>query len=201
MKRDETGMRGAPASFDALYAEHGNRIYRFCYRLCGQSADAEDLTQEVFLAAYQGLAGFAGRSSLATWLYRIAFYRWQRIRSRRGPETVPLEEDTATSPTAPDPSRSTIERVMLDQALETLPEALRETFLLVKVEGLKYREAAAVLGVPTGTVQWRVHEAVLRLRAQLAETLTKPEPGSSRPEPEPERPMQPCRPVLEVERP
>jgi RNA polymerase sigma factor (sigma-70 family) len=79
MKPDETKPRGAPASFDALYAEHSNRIYRFCYRLCGHPVDAEDLAQEVFLAAYQGLSGFAGRSSLTTWLYRIAIYRWQRV--------------------------------------------------------------------------------------------------------------------------
>ena len=160
---------GEPGSFDALYSEHGDRIYRFCYRLCGHTADAEDLTQEVFLAAYQGLHRFAGRSSVVTWLYRIALYRWGRIHGARRPETVPLDEETVGAAAAPDPASAGVERLSLESGLLALPDGLREAFLLVKVEGLKYREAAQVLGVPLGTVQSRVHDAVVRLRALLAE--------------------------------
>jgi RNA polymerase sigma-70 factor, ECF subfamily len=162
-------QEGEPGSFDALYSEYGDRIYRFCYRLCGHIADAEDLTQEVFLAAYQGLSRFAGRSSVATWLYRIALYRWGRIHGARRPETVPLDEETVGAATAPDPASAELERLSLENALLTLPDGLRQAFLLVKAEGLKYREAAQVLGVPQGTVQSRVHEAVVRLRALLAD--------------------------------
>jgi RNA polymerase sigma-70 factor (ECF subfamily) len=160
---------GEPGSFDALFSEYGDRIYRFCYRLCGHTADAEDLTQEVFLAAYQGLSRFAGRSSVATWLYRIALYRWGRIHGARRPETVPLDEETVGVAMTPDPASAGVERLSLENALLTLPDGLREAFLLVKAEGLKYREAAQVLGVPQGTVQSRVHDAVVRLRALLAE--------------------------------
>jgi len=160
---------GEPGSFDALYGQYGDRIYRFCYRLCGHTADAEDLTQEVFVAAYQGLHRFAGRSSVATWLYRIALYRWGRIHGARRPETVPLDEETVGAATAPDPASAGVERLSLENALLSLPNGLREAFLLVKAEGLKYREAAQVLGVPQGTVQSRVHDAVVRLRALLSE--------------------------------
>jgi RNA polymerase sigma-70 factor, ECF subfamily len=158
---------GTSGSFEALYAEYGDRIYRFCYRLCGHTADAEDLTQEVFLAAYQSLPRFAGRSSVATWLYRIALYRWRRLHGARRPETVPLDEELAA--VSPDPAGAGIERISLERALAVLPDALRDAFLLVKAEGLKYREAAAVLGIPQGTVQSRVHDAAVMLRALLAE--------------------------------
>src|SRR5436309_15835483 len=103
-------QRGEAGSFDALYSDYGDRIYRFCYRLCGHTADAEDLTQEVFLAAYQGLHRFAGRSSVATWLYRIALYRWQRIHGSRRIETVPLDEEMVGAAAAPDPASAGVER-------------------------------------------------------------------------------------------
>ncbi len=166
--------RGEPGSFEALYAGYGTRVYRFCYRLCGQAADAEDLTQEVFLAAFQGLDRFAGRSSLATWLYRVALFRWRRLHGGQQPESVSLDEAPEVAATAPDPAFVASEHLALEDALASLPEAPREAFLLVKVEGLKYREAAGVLDVPQGTVQSRVHDAVMRLRALLAEDETAP---------------------------
>jgi RNA polymerase sigma-70 factor, ECF subfamily len=158
---------GEPGGFDGLYQQYGDRVYRFCHRLCAHAADAEDLAQEVFLAAYQGLDRFAGRSSLTTWLFRIAVYRWQRLRSSAGAHTLPLLEDQLSS--AADPALTGVQRVSLEQALNALPDPLREAFLLVKAEGFKYREAAQVLDIPQGTVQSRVHDAVMRLRTLLQE--------------------------------
>jgi RNA polymerase sigma-70 factor, ECF subfamily len=166
--REDAGLfHSRPRSFDALYREYGDRIYRFSYRLCGNRADAEDLTQEVFVLAWQGLERFEGRSSLTTWLYRIALNRWHRIRSTRGPETVPLEEGSEAG--TRDLAAAQVERLSLESAVAALPEPLREAFILVKAEGLKYREAAAVLEIPQGTVQSRVHDAVVQLRAALSE--------------------------------
>jgi RNA polymerase sigma-70 factor (ECF subfamily) len=162
-------QRGDSAGFEALYAEYGNRLYRFCYRLCGRAADAEDLTQEVFLAAYTGLDRFEGRSSVATWLYRIALYRWRAMRQSLRAETVTLDEEMSVLSLSSDPEQSGLARVFLSRALNALPEDLREALLLVKAEGLKYREAAEVLGIPQGTVQYRVSEAMARLRTQLQE--------------------------------
>jgi RNA polymerase sigma-70 factor (ECF subfamily) len=161
----ETSLHRRPDSFEALYREHGERIYRFCHRLCRHRADAEDLTQEVFILAYRGLAGFDARSSLATWLYRIAYRRWQRFRSSGSVDTVALDEGLDAP--SPDLSAARLDRIALDDALAQLSEPLREAFILVKAEGLKYREAAEVLGVPQGTVQSRVHAAVTELRALL----------------------------------
>jgi RNA polymerase sigma-70 factor, ECF subfamily len=167
-------QQGMPGAFDAMYAAYGDRIYRFCYRLCGHAADAEDLAQDVFLAAFQGLARFEGRSSVATWLYRIALYRWQRLHGGQRPETLAITEELEVAATAPDPAFVSMERLSLDHAVAALAPALREAFLLVKVEGLKYREAAAALGIPQGTVQSRVHDATMRLRELLAGELEEP---------------------------
>lgn len=170
----ERFRRGEPGAFDALYQRYGPRLYRFSLRLCGNPTDAEDLTQEVFVAAYRGLHRFEGRSSLATFLYRVAVYRWRQTResARRRPETVPW--DDRHPPTAPDdPAGSGIRRADLRAALSQLPEAHRAAFLLVKAEGLTCREAADVLGIPVGTVKYHVYEAVSRLQACLAAPETR----------------------------
>jgi RNA polymerase sigma-70 factor (ECF subfamily) len=156
-------------SIETVYAEYGERIYRFCYRLCGQAAEAEDLAQDVFVAAFQGLEGFEGRSSLSTWLYRIAFYRWRQLHPRGRLPALSLEEDVERMPVQPDLAHESLQRLGLEEALATLPVDLRDAFLLVKAEGLTYREAAEVLEAPQGTIQYRVHEAVQRLRVALGD--------------------------------
>ena len=156
---------GEAGSFEALYREYGTRLYRFCRRLCGNDAAAEDLTQDVFLAAYRGAERFEGRSSLATWLYRIALYRWRNIRNARSPETVSWE-DTTEAPSS-DPAQTGMERIALENALAALPEPLREAFLLVKAEGFLCREAAEILGIPEGTLKSHVYSAVVKLQGLL----------------------------------
>ena len=91
----------------------------------------------------------------------------------RGPETVPLDEEWAAAATSPDPARAGVTRISLQSALAALPDAVREAFLLVKAEGLKCREAAAVLGIPEGTVKYRVHQAVILLRELLDEEIAE----------------------------
>jgi RNA polymerase sigma-70 factor (ECF subfamily) len=146
---------------------HLPRLYGFCLRLtAGCIDDAEDLTQETLLAAFSSLPRFVGKSSVRTWLYRIAVHRWRHLREKRGPATLPLALD---GPAQPDGAAASVVRLSLLAALQSLPEAQREAFLLVKAEGLTHREAAAVLQVPLGTVQSRVHEATHRLRAALSD--------------------------------
>ncbi len=154
------------AAFPAFTQQYGDRIYRFCYRLCGSASDAEDLTQDVFLAAFQGGGRFEGRSSVQTWLYRIALNCWHQ--SRRTPRFDTTDLDGVTQ-AGPDLEQAVTDSIALTCALAALPPDLREAFLLVKAEGLKYREAAQVLGIPQGTVQFRVHQASRRLRALLTE--------------------------------
>lgn len=167
--------RNQPGAFDALYAAYGARVFRFCLRLCNNNtADAEDLTQEAFVGAYQGRERFAGRATIATYLYRIALYQWRagRERARVRPATVGLDEAlhehaTAAASSASDPAVVGVERVGLASALGALPDHLCAAFLLTKVEGMTGREAAAVLGLPVGTVKFHVYQATRRLQALL----------------------------------
>jgi len=155
------------ADFPAFYHTYGDRIYRFCYRLSANAAEAEDLAQEVFLAAYLGAGRFEGRASVQTWLYKIALNCWHQSRRTPRLEMTALPANAAHG--GPGVAEAVTEAVALTCALSALPDDLRETFLLVKAEGLTSREAARVLNIPPGTVQWRVHAAARRLRVLLTE--------------------------------
>lgn len=153
--------------FARLYDAHADWVYRLCLRLCGGCHDdAEDLAQETLIAAFESLPRFAGKARVTTWLYVVAVRTWRKRRERRGPDTLPLEENAVT---APDGLDARLTRLSLDAALATLPAALREAFVLVKMEGRTHREAATLLQLPQGTVQGRVHEAARRLRRALSE--------------------------------
>ena len=169
MRENESAENdGTRRRFDALYAAHGTRLYRFCLRLCkGRVEDAEDLAQEALVAAFKGLPRFAGRARLSTYLYACAVTLWRKRRSRPALEISPLPKEVEIA--APDFWPARLESLTLEAALCTLPDELREVFLLVKAEGLTHREAARVLKVPIGTAQWRVHEAGRRLRVLLKE--------------------------------
>lgn len=166
---------GRPGSFDALYEEYGQRVYRFCRRLTPTMSDAEDLTQDVFVAAYTGRERFAGRSSITTWLLRIAVFRWRANGRRRKIETVALADCGSSEPEQADHAGREVIRIALARALETLPSDQREAFLLVRGEGLTCREAAEILAVPEGTLKFRVCRAAERLQRALVEPSTKTE--------------------------
>lgn len=167
VKRFRQGDVGA---FNELYDELGSRLYRFCLRLCGDKDDAEDLMAEVFLAAYTGRERFEGRSNVTTWLFRIAVHQWNRMR-RSKRTTVQLDDSHEQSV-----KETGILSLALEQALLELPEPLAQAFVLVKCEQLCYREAAEVLGVPQGTIQFRVHDASQRLRKSLSDAMPEPMP-------------------------
>lgn len=151
---------GELAAFNELYEELGDRVYGFCYRLSGNREDAEDLAADTFVAAFEGRERFEERSTISTWLYRIALYRWRRVKKRKG-NMVELNENLTGE------EHSCLDDLGLQQALKDLPESLAQAFVLVRCEGLRYREAAEVLNIPMGTVQYRVHEASKALRQAL----------------------------------
>lgn len=162
MKSDEINEQqanaGANRQIEQIYREYGKRVFRFCYRLSGNVADAEDLASEVFLAACKGHRRFQSRSKVLTWLFQISIHKFHDMRSERKIATLPIDSVEASGET---PSLQMME---LETALRKLPTAELESLLLVKVEGFKYREAAKILQVPQGTIQYRVHEAMKKLR-------------------------------------
>ncbi len=159
---------------ETLYRDHVDRVLVFARQLTGNQADAEDLTQEVFLAAFRGLDRFAGRSSVRSWLIGIAVRRWRDEWRRRHPHSDrSLEElgperqpHAAGNDTLADRVVSTM---ALTTALERLNLPLREAFLMVAQQGFTHREVAEILETPVGTIKWRVAEAVRQLRRALTE--------------------------------
>ena len=167
--------KGAVGCFDQLFAEYGARVFRFCLRLTGNHSDAEDLAQDTFIGAMRGMERFEGRSSISTWLYRIAILRFRTAISRSNTRgSVSLDADgIGENLIAADSLSGSVARFDIETALQSLSGAHRTAFILVKAEGLTCREAAEVLQIPEGTVRYHVHEAIVALRAHLA-----PEPDS-----------------------
>ncbi len=173
---------GDPSALAALFDAHADRIYRLALGLLRDPAGAEDVVQETFLAAITHLDRFEGRSSVGTWLYRVAYNAsLGRLRQRQG-EPLPPEDpadDEATGLPLPqafvdwDLSPEQIladgeARREVDEAIATLPESLRVAFILRDVEGLSTAEAAEILGLHEGAVKVRLHRARLALRERLS---------------------------------
>lgn len=166
---------------EELFQRYRSPAYRVAYRLLGNEADALDAVQDGFLKALAHLNGFEGRSSFKTWLLRVvsnAALDLGRQRGRR--EILSLAppgdgEGDAYQPLAGgDPAdgvhRADLRR-LIGQALETLPEVQRRTFVLHADGGLSYREVAEVMAISVGTVMSRLFYARQKLKAYLAPRL------------------------------
>ena len=169
---------GSPAAFDALIQHFHGPLFRLLCQMLGNSADAADTTQEVFLKAFRGIHGFRRGSSLKTWLYRIAIREalnqrrwWRRHQSKEtsygadgtGDETLGAADD-------PSPFEACATREIqqaVRRALAQLPQAFRGAVVLRDLEGLSYEEIAEVLEISIGTVKSRI----LRGRRTLKDLL------------------------------
>jgi RNA polymerase sigma-70 factor (ECF subfamily) len=159
-------------AFGELYRAHAGKLFGLACRLVGNTADAEDLLQEIFLSAHRKLDGFRGESALGTWLYRLATNHcldYLRSRAARTSQMTGTIDDDGTL--ADLSSRGladrTVTKMDLERALTQLPEGCRAAFVLHDVEGLEHREVAEVLGIAEGTSKSQVHKARLRLRTLL----------------------------------
>ena len=162
------------AEFDQFWLPHRPRVWRLAARLAGSADLADDLTQEVSLRAFQGFSRFRRGASAYTWLYRIAVHVVLRHRERLAVDTVSW--DTAAEAADPGPSPHDAARLaeirpLVWAALERLPDEQRTAVILSVFEELKYREIAAVLDIPLGTVKSRLHSGMTRLREELKDAL------------------------------
>lgn len=155
--------RSSPLEFAELFAEYGQTLYRFCYRLTGNRTEAEDLTQDVFVVALRDASRFRGEASVRTWLYQIAIYQARSWRAKRRRERT-LRREQESEPDSIDT------RMAIERALDALPQKQKQAFLLVKVEQFTSQEAAEILNLPEGTVKFHVYEAIKRLRTLLDES-------------------------------
>jgi RNA polymerase sigma-70 factor (ECF subfamily) len=150
-------------------------------RILSDPQDAEDVLQETFLKAYRSLPEFEGRSSLSTWLYRIAVNEALMLTRRRRPDSVSIDEPGETEEGETEPLQitdwcclpenellSAEGRSFLDQAIDRLPETLRVVFVLRDIQGLSIKETAESLDLSETAVKTRLLRARLNLRNQLS---------------------------------
>jgi RNA polymerase sigma-70 factor, ECF subfamily len=176
---------GSAEAFDALIRHFHAPLFRLLCQMLGNSADAADTTQEVFLKAFRGIGGFRRGSSLKTWLYRIAIREalnqrrwWRRHHSKESSYEVDGVGSEALGATGePSPFDECVAREAqqtVRRALARLPQVFRSAVVLRDIEGLSYEEISDVLEISIGTVKSRI----LRGRRALKELL-EPELGAS----------------------
>lgn len=171
----ERHLRGDESAFEAVYLAHADRVYGLCLRLSGSPEDAGDLAQEVFLRVHRHLGRFAGRSTLGTWIWRIAVNVCRSRLARRRPTPVGLEDALAggepiAAGESPEEAAALAEhRRRVASALVRLPLKLRVAVILRDVEGLSYEEIARIEGLPLGTVRSRIARGREALRTVLEE--------------------------------
>lgn len=167
--RAAAGDRGA---FERLYRQHVNRVFSLCARMVPDRSRAEELTQDVFVRAWEKLHLFRGESSFGTWLHRLTVNVVLNARKSDGRQKTRFEEndeDTGMDahagvvgmPLAPG------DMLDLEEAVGKLPPGARRVFVLHDVEGYKHEEIAEMLGVTSGATKAQLHRARLLLREAL----------------------------------
>lgn len=162
--------RGDVAAFERLYRANAGRVMALAMRLTGDRQAADELLQDAFVKAWEGLPDFRGASAFTTWLHRVTvncFLQRTRGDSRRG-----AHEETRADPglipfpaTVSDPG----DRMDLERAIARLPAGARTAFVLHDIEGYRHEEIAAMSGIAAATVRAQLHRA----RRLLMEALNR----------------------------
>jgi RNA polymerase sigma-70 factor, ECF subfamily len=174
---------GDVEAFESLVERHKDRLFGLALRMTRSEADAAEVVQDTFLAAYQNLKRFRGEAAFGSWLHRIAANNaLMRLRHQRvveaATEELSVPEFTERGSLAEVPevdwSRRADEKVLdeelgraIRQGTDTLPEGYREVFLLKDVEGMSYEEIAEMMGISVPAVKSRLHRARLALREKI----------------------------------
>jgi RNA polymerase sigma-70 factor (ECF subfamily) len=164
-------LRGQTGAFDVIVERHRRAVYQLCYRFVGNHEDASDLAQDVFLRAYRGLRNFGGRSSLATWLYRIGVNVCLNRISAKKPQSEPIEARQHVDTRTPSPSEQLIgaERdARVRAAIAQLPRKQRVALILRMYHEMSHQEIADVVGSSVGAVKANVFHALQNLKKRLA---------------------------------
>ena len=172
---------GDRAEFARLVEIYSPHIYRLALKILVNPQDAEDILQETFIKAFRYLKGFDGRSSISTWLYRVATNEALMFLRRKHPELVSIDEPVETEEGEREPLEivdwcclpeeelmSAEGRAYLDKAMTSLQYNLRIVFLLREIEGLSTQEVAEVLNLSESAVKTRLSRARFHLREDLS---------------------------------
>jgi RNA polymerase sigma-70 factor (ECF subfamily) len=175
----EAAAGGSREAFDELVRRHQAAMITLARVLTSGRGDAEDLAQDVFVRVWRSLRSFRGESTFRTWLHRVAINVIRTSQSRQGRlMRVFVSRDRDDMPPDPASGEEPVDarlarRQAIDRALATLPEELRVAVTLRDMQGLDYKEIAAALDVPIGTVESRIFRARQRLKP-LLEALMRP---------------------------
>jgi RNA polymerase sigma-70 factor, ECF subfamily len=178
-------MDGDSGAWAELVRIHHRRVYGLCYRFTNNSADAEDLTQDVFLKIYSNLASFdMARGSLQVWITtmtrNLLVDNFRRTRNQRSTDSLdagwdeadelrPIDRLMASGPSPHEKAAQKELAMMVQGALAKVSIELREAVILRDLQDMDYKEIAQVLGIPEGTVKSRIS----RGRAELARLLER----------------------------
>jgi RNA polymerase sigma-70 factor (ECF subfamily) len=173
-------QRGEEKAFEALFHAHKRRVYHLCLRMIANTAEAEELTQEVFLQLFRKIHTFRGESAFSTWLHRLSVNTVLMRLRKKTPQEIPIEtadenENSGRRPRdlgAPDlVLTGSVDRICLKLAVAKLPQGYRQVFVLHDVLGCEHSEIAARLGYSIGNSKSQLHKARMRLRKLLRTSL------------------------------
>ena len=162
----ERARAGDTRAFERLYRRHAARIHGLARRMVGFE-QADEVTQDVFVRAWEKLGTFRGEAAFGTWLYRLGINlmlsrrAWLGVQRRRFDDREGALDAIAARPGRADFS------VDFERAIGRLPEGAREVFVLHDVEGFKHQEIAGLMGITTGTTKAQLHRARALLRRHL----------------------------------
>jgi RNA polymerase sigma-70 factor (ECF subfamily) len=168
-------QHGDEQAFAALFEMHKRRVYSLCLRMTGNTAEAEDLTQEAFLQLFRKVSTFRGESAFSTWLHRLAVNVVLMHLRKKVPQQVSLDEvdssqDEPVKRDYGDNDRrlmGSIDRISLSRAIADLPPGYRMVFVLHDIEGYEHNEIAEIMDCSVGNSKSQLHKARMKLRDWL----------------------------------
>jgi RNA polymerase sigma-70 factor (ECF subfamily) len=162
---------GDRRAFERLYRSHVNRVFSLCTRMCGSKVRGEELTQDVFVRAWEKLPQFRGDAQFSTWIHRVAVNIVLTDRKNEARDRKRLIEDESEGGDTPLQKASVTpgygDRMDITAALEELPPGARQIFVLHDIEGYKHEEIAEMCGITAGGSKAQLHRARLLLREAL----------------------------------
>ncbi len=173
----QRAQKGEEKAFEAIFNTYKRKIYYLCLRMIGgNTAEAEELTQEAFMQVFRKIQSFRGESSFSTWLHRVSVnVVLMRLRKKKPIET-PIDDAEECQQSerppkefgAPDVQLTgLVDRVWIERAVAKLPKGCRQVFLLHDVLGCEHNEIAAMLDYSVGNSKSQLHKARMRLRKLL----------------------------------
>lgn len=180
-------QQGEEEAFAALFEMHKRRVYSLCLRMTGNTAEAEDLTQEAFLQLFRKISTFRGESAFSTWLHRLAVNVVLMHLRKKGLQQISLDEvdssqDEPVKRDYGDNDRrlmGSVDRISLSQAIADLPPGYRTVFVLHDIEGYEHNEIAEIMNCSVGNSKSQLHKARMKLRDWLRQNeglMTSGEP-------------------------